>query len=950
MRSSDQAKERPYSREELKSVRRADLQSLFKVHGLKGANATTSVLIESLVEYFASPTYLSAHPPPATLASEKEKEKEKDKSISLAATRPTSRAGVTSVIELGASQKSGKGGVPKSKNGVPAGKPTKGRAVPAAPTVAARVPKNDRPASAASNKVASEIKRPASRAGAGAGTAGGNIAAPGGVAGPSKKGGEASGEALSGQRNGSASAASTSTSTSASASINPPKQPATVSQVPTPPGSASSSHTTAQLTLPQVEALLRTNDEKWQARLEMLERNLNEQVEKLRSEMEQIRSQYEAVMRAGSAGPAAPAGHAAIAIGSQDAPNGSRTWSPWENRSVSGPAGMQGQLGGTPSSSSLPFSILGKRRHPDPAITTPAVSSNAGNPVTGDLIERSGGEAKRVRYLNGTRPGDNTPSTEAPPGSANSVSTTGPASAGVSGPPKTPSPQKASTAFGADYFSRPGLPVTSGAAAGSLAGGESSLIPRTPSPSRQGTVPDNSQTPRLPADWQVDDEEDNQMQAQDSDSDSDIEMQDHSTPGRKIRGGIDRYGRTPEGVNMVPQFSTTPEPPHRPISPTVDLERSMSAASSDRLTPGRMIMSTPSNPPSSISMTGGAQLHDDRRAGSEGIPLSTVTDLERIEESEEYIGPAAAGSASTSNRSLISPGGQLRFPTIKPTPRLSGLGVPGSGSMGPGSKTPHQRTPSLLGPPALISRDRTPSSSSAPRVRAGSELPSTSHSSSLRIPSRGLSPPPRPRSANAIHGASTPPRSALHLPFALNLPDPLDDIIGTAGGARVRSASADYMHVAMHGLEEEDDLDFEDASGLNTQTNLGPGSGPINTPRRSARAASASASIPGHGIGVGITNLRTPGRGVNAGAGLGGGRGGRGIGMGRREMPTPGHRTLLGTERYNDKRFGDIPVGFGMGMSLEGGYGYGGAASGIWESPGGPTAGTGTGTGPQTPM
>ncbi|RXK35540.1 hypothetical protein M231_07219 [Tremella mesenterica] len=56
-------KERAYSRRELESLRRADLQQLYKIHGLKGANQKSDVLLESLLEYFTSTKFLNTAPP-----------------------------------------------------------------------------------------------------------------------------------------------------------------------------------------------------------------------------------------------------------------------------------------------------------------------------------------------------------------------------------------------------------------------------------------------------------------------------------------------------------------------------------------------------------------------------------------------------------------------------------------------------------------------------------------------------------------------------------------------------------------------------------------------------------------------------------------------------------------------------------------------------------------------
>ncbi|ORX34139.1 hypothetical protein BD324DRAFT_636829 [Kockovaella imperatae] len=52
-------KDKRYTRAELESVRRADLQSLYKTHGLKGANKTTNLLIDDLLELFDTPAFIS---------------------------------------------------------------------------------------------------------------------------------------------------------------------------------------------------------------------------------------------------------------------------------------------------------------------------------------------------------------------------------------------------------------------------------------------------------------------------------------------------------------------------------------------------------------------------------------------------------------------------------------------------------------------------------------------------------------------------------------------------------------------------------------------------------------------------------------------------------------------------------------------------------------------------
>ncbi|WRT65988.1 uncharacterized protein IL334_002939 [Kwoniella shivajii] len=712
------ANTRPYTREELKGLRRANLQNLFKIHNLKGANGTNSVLIDSLVDYFSSQPYHTAHP-----SSEREKE----------------RSTISKSVNGGGKVESRYRNIPSNTSRPP----VKGRVV-SIPSAPIRRP-TERKQTSAQNNTQAALKKSTTTA----------------TAIPERL----TEDVIMDER-----------------IIEPiqsdsPLAPAPTQQeisitnqrsLPTPPAS-SSSH--SSMSRNQVEALLSANDAKWQAKLEaqqealveMLERKLNEKTEKLLLEISQLRDQCNRLTTAGSSKTATN-----LESGS------TRTWSPWEGRAVSQPI----------SGPSNPYvhSLLGKR-----SSTHPEEDDN----------ERS--EAKRVRF-NGSRLGAIDHSNESQP--------------------RTPSPQK-SSAFGPDYFANPSLtPLPA----------QSSLIPRTPSPSRQGTAADHSQTPKLPNEWQGDGDVDVDV---DGDEGSLSPSEDASEEQRTPMGG----------VGMIPHFSTTPEPPtRRPISPTMVMERSVSA-SSDRFTPGRMINtnSTPSNP----------TLTEERRRSEhmEGIPLSTVTDLERIDEIDE---------TNNSNRKLISPNGQLNFPTIKPIPRLSGLGTPSKYQLpkSPAHHQHHQRVPSLLAAPLLVSRNS----------RAESELPT------LRVPStRGLSPPPRPRSANAIHGASTPPRTM----FPLNLPEP--DI----GSERIRSASADYMHVAMHGLE--DDLDFDDDSLLHPSSN--------------AMATTTS-----------LHNNQTSWLGTSTKQK-----------QKQNELPTPGHRTLLGTERYNDKRFGDIPVSF--------------PSSGIWESP-----------------
>lgn len=254
----------------------------------------------------------------------------------------------------------------------------------------------------------------------------------------------------------------------------------------------------------------------------------------------------------------------------------------------------------------------------------------------------------------------------------------------------------------------------------------------------------------------------------------------------------------------------------------------------------------------------------------EGISLSAVTELERIDEGEEL--------APSPPAQRMSSAGQLRFPVVKPHPGL-GVGVTGSPSSGSPklvrrsiSQPNQSTTPSLLGqhsllaPPALISRGS----------RAGSERPA--------VLSRAFtqSPPPRPRSASAMYrssyGRSVSASSSRH---ASPLPS---TIIPTEAAPQVRSASADYMRIAMFGLESAslDSIDYAD-NPLQTDTL------PDVTGDPAAEDREAGPST-GTGMSAGVTAERRRWREVD-------------------EVVTPGHRTLLGTERYNDTRFGDIPVG-----------------------------------------
>ncbi|WWC60617.1 uncharacterized protein I303_103191 [Kwoniella dejecticola CBS 10117] len=757
------ANTRPYTREELKGLRRANLQNLFKIHNLKGANGTNSILIDSLVEYFASPQYLSAHP---------SNNNDKDKSASA----PLSRPHNTGRLEA------------RYKN-VPLSKPVKGR------TVAAPIRK--------------PVERQLSRST---------------QTGPKKPAPLPSDERI----------IPTTTSTEAVEQIQTSQQPTLVSSMsqnslPTPPASSSSqSH---PVSYSQVEALLSANDARWQAKLEALEKNLNDQMERLRIEMNQLGDQQQS-----QAGPSRLAGAN---------PSEGRTWSPWQGQGRAASQPLSGSSNThAHSNSKSPFPILGKRRNLDQRIDAAE-------------LEDPEKEAKRVRF-NGSKPGDDTPLNEHPP-TIFPFPTSHQQHQQIE--PHTPSPQKTS-AYGADYFANPSLtPLPA----------QSSLIPRTPSPSRQGVVPDNSQTPRLPNDWQdpvyPDAEADDSSLSAISDAESDTNM------------NFDDARKTPVGsISMIPQFSTTPEPPAaRPISPTMGMgmERNVSG-SSDRFAPGRLPSTEPED---RFGMSSNL-----RRDQTDAPPLSSVTDLERIEETDEQFQSQGQSHGQ----------GQLSFPPIKPI-RLSGLGTPSASASGTKGST--QRTPSLLGPPALISRTS----------RAGSELPRPMPR--IRVGSRGLSPPTRPRSANAIHetatgGSSIPPTTTtttIGNTFALNLPEPAEGMIERE---RLRSASADYMHVAMHGLE--DDLDFDDSAATAVTSDIN---------NKNHDRFKDSDVIIGLPIVEEEGEARVTGRSTSASTKTN-------TNTTRMEMPTPRHRTLLGTERYNDKRFGDIPVEFEFGMAP-------------WESPSG---------------
>ncbi|WWD15606.1 hypothetical protein CI109_100028 [Kwoniella shandongensis] len=728
------ANTRPYTREELKSLRRANLQNLFKIHNLKGANGTNNLLIDTLVDYFASPTYREAHPPPPYQPTSSHP------SLKSSTTRPPIATKVESRY--------------------------KGLAVPA-----------NRPL-AGGRRVISAQGGPQQKR-AGNGLISSQIPAREREVFPTTQAGRASGSAAqrtaassaSAQAGPSRSAESEETRVDDGRVESPGEGVDSGLPLPSLPAAPIQPITDqhSSLSVAHIEALIQASNSQWQERISSIERSLGEQVEKLREELEVVKAKYEeldARLRKGGEEKAVQPGRPP------------KPWSPWEGRpslraaSDAGPSrSTNSKSSQTPTlhSTSHAPSTLGKRRMLD------SVSFHEAND-SDDQHER--GEPKRVRF-DGREGNQQLPSEF-----------------------RTPSPKKGPSTFGPGFFARPDVDVSASHAVGLE---QSLVLPRTPSPSRQGVIPDNSQTPRLPNTWREEEDMENEGSATISAS---------ASKGRPT-------ARAPMSVAMAPEFSSTPEPPQRrPISPTV--ERSVSV-SSDKLTPGRIMISLPSSTPASSEL--GSERRDARRADLvESIPLSTVTDLERIDESVEM-----------SSRPIVSPAGRLRFPVVMNTT--------------PSSSTPKRAPPhlSLLAPPALISRGS----------RAGSELPTLS---------RALSPPPRPRSASAIHGASTPPRHT----FPLNLP--------TFEQPKVRSASADYMHVAMHGLEDDGLGTFGDEEG-----------------------GAGVDAMTGSAIGGIWSGIGTEGD-------LGRARSGR-LGKRQEEVVTPGHRTMLGTERYNDTRFGDIPVG-----------------------------------------
>ncbi|KAK8870100.1 hypothetical protein IAR55_000670 [Kwoniella newhampshirensis] len=728
------ANTRPYTREELKSLRRANLQNLFKIHNLKGANGTNTLLIDTLVDYFASPKYREAHPPPpyqhsstqssghpslapSAVASVRPrivaKVESRYKGLPLPSTRPLA-GGRRVVSTQGAQVKRAGNGATNSQTSVG------GRnVVPSTQDRSAQV-------AAAARRIIEAVTT--------------------GEAGPSRST-ESEETRVDDGEIGEVSAAVVENSMSTYTSIDQ----------------------SAPLSPFQTQALIDANNAQWQERISVLEKTLIEQIERLRGEMREVKAHVNELE---------------ARVTKDDDEGTARTWSPWQGRthfrtsSDARPSrSTQSKISQTPAvpSTSQAPSNLGKRRYPEPIPLFDSTSSD-------HMTDRS--EAKRVRF-------DGREEGQLHPGF------------------RTPSPKKAmSSAFGPDFFARPNPDGTTSSPPEIVE--RSIVLPRTPSPSRQGVVPDNSQTPRLPNTWRKDEE-----------------MDDEDVITKAVTTTKDNVSRTPMSVAMAPEFSSTPEPPlRRPISPT--MERSVSA-SSDRLTPGRILISLPGSTPASSEL--GSDRRETKRADQiETVQLSTVTDLERIEESEEL-----------SSRPTPSPVGPLRFPTVRPGAGDSFLATPSG--MNPKRHPPHL---SLLAPPALISRNS----------RAGSELPTLS---------RTLSPPPRPRSASAIHGASTPPRHT----FPLNLP--------TFDQPRVRSASADYMHVAMHGLEDDGLGGFGDEDGVGLHDLASAGGGVI--------WAGAGGEVERVGVGLGR------------------------LGKKNEEIMTPAHRTMLGTERYNDTRFGDIPVG-----------------------------------------
>ncbi|ODO12065.1 hypothetical protein I350_00850 [Cryptococcus amylolentus CBS 6273] len=729
------ANTRPYTRDELKSLRRADLQTLFKVHKLKGATGTTAVLIDHLVDFFASPAYQDAYPPPTdSQASQGTVQVNAGKGERMYKTLPQRTA-----VAKGAA-----GGVRRKAEGATVRAGTKGAAPTTAPVSARK-----------------QAPRAASR-----------------MAGTVRKRGQPQKEVQEEVVQEDASAGQEEASIPANQPpIFTPQPSATPRPIPSSPSSIQEPAAPA-LTVADVQTLLRENDEKWKDQLQAVEARLGQEVERLRSEVQDVRRKCEELERAERARAPRPSsttpGHPRI-LGGQNAPYTSH------QRSAS-----------VPWSGS--YSSLGKRRHPHE-----------------HRVESEDAEAKRVRF-NANRAGE--PASDATTSDAQSQ-------------PRTPSPRQAPSSFPPNFFAQPALPPTTSSHA--------SVLPRTPSPSRQGIVPDNSQTPRPPSEWRAQ-----------------YEYAPETGPLR-----------TPYNIERTPEFATTPEPPLRgDISPSLD-----GGALSGRLTPGHIRQNLPSTP----------DQPDEEDFAPSGIALSTVTDLERIDESEELPSSRQTSPAShlrAQANAVLGLGVGATLSSASPRPQPRSISVPNQPT-----------TPSLLGqhsllaPPAFIAR-----------TRAGSERPSFSARAQTH------SPPPRPRSASAVHrpsgggpGRRTPSNSRHASPalLATVIPTERDE-------SRVRSASADYMRIAKYGFETSlDTIDDPD---------LSPTDLPIHRP---TPTFSTSTLPPPSSIAT-----DTPGPGGSGSGPAGAGAAERRRWIKKDEVATPGQRTLLGTERYNDTRFGDMPVGF----------------------------------------
>ncbi|WVO13062.1 hypothetical protein L204_100672 [Cryptococcus depauperatus] len=661
------ANTRPYSREELKGLRRADLQKLYKTHNLKGANGNNATLIDTLVEYFVSPGYLEAFPRQTAQSSQ-------------GPIKGTAGKGERSIKPL-------------------PGKPDAVKRATGARQVGETTRYGTKTVSAEPSRTATGMVRKRS----------------------DKSGSEA-------------------VLTLAAADRDIAVQPPMTSQSPREPS------------LADLQALLQSNNTKWEARLEGVERRLTDEVDRLRREIQEVRLTFE-LQKAESA---PQARHEDLMLDR-----------------IEDKAPSTGPIRPTHSchhrSTLLPFSSLGKRR----------LSLER-------RVDATDVNCKRVRFNSGEP-------TKAP------LATDG------HGQLRTPSPRKAPSSFPPDFFAR-SEPIVS---AVSLL----DVVPRTPPPSRQGVVSDNSQTPRLPTEWR-----------QTGDASKAISLHDQDGP----------------------EFSTTPEPPTRNVSPSRE---------------GSMVGARPAfgRAPSNLSRSTPDCDEEEKGPGRDGesiLPRITM-DLERIEEDEETLPSRMVASSTT----------QLRFPAKKPPSSLGlSIGILGSASPKPGRRAisqPNQSTTSSLpfqhslASPALIGRT----------LHVDSERPSPSTSAQTHSPLRSqLTLAPHKQSQNRdtpFHNSSR---------YASSLPG---TIIPTEEAPRVQSASADYMRIAMYGLEGAslDSIDIPSTSTLPDLIEEGPMAEGSNGSNRGGREAE-----------------RHKWRKVD-------------------EVVTPGQRTLLGTERYNDTRFGDIPVG-----------------------------------------